>query len=172
MKRTGSMASSVPPAVTSTFLPESVLPRAPASSSSRTMSCGSGRRPTPEAPQAKYPAAGSILCQPRAWSFAIFSCVTGFSYIALFIAGAKKIGDVTASSVVVSMSSAMPAAALAMMFAVAGAMSTRSAKRARAMCSTFQCAGSSHMSSDTGCPVISRKVSGVTKWAASFVMTT
>ena len=60
-----------------------------------------------------------------------------FSYIAVFMAGATKIGAFVASTVVVSISSAMPQAAFARKFAVAGATSTTSASFASAMCSTW-----------------------------------
>ncbi len=81
-------------------------------------------------------------------------------------------GAVIASIVVVSISSATPSAAFARMFAVAGATSTRSAQSASAICATFQCCTGAHISTVTGLPLISRKVSSVTNSVASFVMTT
>ena len=63
----------------------------------------------------------------RASSLAMFSCVTLFKYIFECIAGQITIGALVASTVQVSMSSAMPFASLAMMLAVAGAMTTTSA---------------------------------------------
>ena len=54
----------------------------------------------------------------------------------VFIAGAISLGQRQASTVVVSMSSARPWASLAHTLAVAGAMMTRSALSATAICST------------------------------------
>ncbi|MNI46751.1 hypothetical protein D3C73_1012320 [compost metagenome] len=51
-----------------------------------------------------------------------------------FIAGATITGAVAASRVVDSMSSARPCAILAIILAVAGATSTRSAESARSIC--------------------------------------
>ena len=137
-----------------------------------TSTVGSGRRPAPVAPQASNPSAGGMICAPRAQRRAAFSCVTGFSHMAVFIAGAIKRGARAASTVVVSISSAIPAAALAMKFAVAGATSTSSASSASAMCSTWWCVTSAHIVAATGCPVTSRNVRGATKDAAARVMMT
>ena len=51
----------------------------------------------------------------------------------VFIAGATRTSARCASAYVVSASSAMPAASLAMTFAVAGAISSSSAQRASSM---------------------------------------
>ena len=86
----------------------------------------------------------------------------------VFMAGARNTGAFVASSVVVNMSSASPTAAFARKLAVAGATSKRSARFASAMCSTL-CVGTlSHMLVTTACPLISRKVSSVTKVRAAW----
>ena len=90
----------------------------------------------------------------------------------VFIAGATITGARVASTVVDSMSSAIPQAILARMFAVAGAMRNRSARLASAMCSTSHVAGRSNVSTATGWPESVSNVSGVTKRQAFFVMTT
>ena len=64
------------------------------------------------------------------------SWVMGFSYMAVFMAGAISFGHFAASRTVVSISSAMPWAAFAIKSAVAGATQIRSAALASEMCST------------------------------------
>ena len=66
----------------------------------------------------------------------------------------------------------MPAAVLARTLAVAGTINIKSARLARAICSTLYCCTLAHMSQDTGCPLISRKVSSVTNSVASRVIIT
>ena len=101
------------------------------------MSVGvSGSLPRPVSPQARCPAAGSTIWKPRSRRVCKFCWVTGLSYMPVFIAGATTTGALVASSVVVTMSSAMPCAALAITFAVAGAITNTSAALASEMCST------------------------------------
>jgi hypothetical protein len=52
----------------------------------------------------------------------MFACTMGFSYMAVFMAGQMIIGAVVAITTVESISSAMPAAILPMILAVAGAI--------------------------------------------------
>ena len=100
------------------------------------------------------------------------SRVTGLRYILVFMAGAASLGQVQASTVVVSMSSARPWASLAHTLAVAGAMSTRSARSARAMCSTWWAKFRSKVSTITRRPVSCSKVRGAMNLVACSVMTT
>ena len=131
MKRTGSIGSRVGPAVTRTRRPaRSRLPRRRDAASA--ISSGSASRPSPTSPSASSPAPGRPTWTPRARSAARFSCVTGFRHMRVFMAGATSTGQVAASTVVVTASSAMPARMRARRSAVAGATTTRSAIRASA----------------------------------------
>src|SRR4030043_1023574 len=88
------------------------------------------------------------------------------------MAGATIIGAFVASTVQQSMSSAMPAAILAIIFAVAGVITTTSAASAKATCSTLYSEASSNILVTTGLPVMLRKVSGaINSVAASVIMT-
>ena len=95
-----------------------------------------------------------------------------FSYMAVFMAGAMIFGQVHASTVVVSMSSAMPLASLAMTLAVAGAISTRSATLASEMCWVLNSKLRSNVSTQTRFSLSVSKVSGVMNSHAFLVMTT
>ena len=64
------------------------------------------------------------------------SCVMGFSYILVFMAGETSFLHWHANTVVVSISSARPCAIFAITLAVAGAIRQRSAAFARETCST------------------------------------
>lgn len=133
--RTGSIASRVGPAVTSRRTPS----RSRSVSAARTASkstAGSGSRPRPVSPQASRPLSGSSTVKPKPRSVSRLRWVTGLSYMPVFIAGATILGQRAASTVVVSMSSATPAANLAITLAVAGAISMTSAFFASATCST------------------------------------
>ena len=57
---------------------------------------------------------GSSTVTPRERSVSTFACVAGWSYIALFMAGATIIGRRHASAAAVSRLSALPVATLAM----------------------------------------------------------
>ena len=94
-------------------------------------------RPCPFTPQASSPSTGSITVTPRAFSAAMFSCVTGLSHMPVFIAGAIAIGARVARSVAVRRLSASPYRIFAIVFAVAGATSARLHVES-AMCSGFQ----------------------------------
>ncbi len=75
------------------------------------------------------PSSGPTTRTPRAASVAMFATVAGCSHMRTFIAGATSTGLSVASSSVVARSSAIPAAILARMSALAGATTTRSALR-------------------------------------------
>ena len=90
----------------------------------------------------------------------------------VFMAGAMSLGHLQARTVVVSMSSARPWASLAHTLAVAGAMSTRSVRWARAMCSTWWEKLRSKVSTMVRRPVSCSKVRGVTNLVACSVITT
>ena len=78
---------------------------------------------------ASAPVSGSTIVTPRARSVATLACVAAFSHMLWFIAGATTTGQVAASAALVSRLSASPAASLAIVFAVAGAISRTSALR-------------------------------------------
>ncbi len=112
MKRTGSMGSRVPPAVTTTRRSsrswrESSARRA---STTATMEAGSARRPAPTSPPASRPLSGSTTCTPRDLSRRRFSCTAGCSHISVCMAGQTTTGARVANSTLVSRSSLMPAA--------------------------------------------------------------
>ena len=88
------------------------------------------------------------------------------------MAGQTIFGQAVASRTVLSRSSASPQAALARMFAVAGATTSRSAQLARAICSTLCSPRLSHMETAAGLPLISEKSSGETNFVACSVITT
>src|SRR5262245_10274603 len=89
-----------------------------------------------------------------------------------FIAGAMTTGQVTASSVQVSMSSPLPFAALPRKFAVAGATTSTAATSASRMCSTWTSPSRSQGSVATFLPVSAAKVMGPTSFVAARVITT
>ena len=92
--------------------------------------------------------------------------VTGFSYMFVFMAGATTMGARVAMTVVVSMSSATPAATLPRKLALAGATRNTSARLASAMCSTSHWLGRSNMSTTAGFPVKVSMVLRVMKFRA------
>ena len=96
----------------------------------------------------------------------------GFSSMAVFMAGATTLGQREASTVVVSMSSAMPWAILAITLAVAGAMRIRSAFLARDTWVTSNLKSRSKVSTMHLLPVRVSKVSGVMNWVAFWVIST
>ena len=73
------------------------------------------------------PTAGPTIVTPRARSVATLATVAGFCHISVCIAGAITSGAVLARMVLPSRSSAKPPAILAIVFAVAGATTMRSA---------------------------------------------
>ena len=167
------MASWVAPAVTKIRLPAKSFEKPMARTASYNSRSVSGSFPRPESPQARLPLSGSTNKTPRCFNLSIFSWVAQFSNIAVFMAGATSMGAFVASATVDSMSSAIPAAILAMMLAVAGTMYKRSAHFAKAMCSTSQTAGALNMLSSATifCDMV-RNVNGVTNSAAAFVIIT
>ena len=88
-----------------------------------------------------------------------------------FIAGATTTGQGQASSVVLTASSAMPCAILAMTLAVAGATRARSAHSARSMCG-MGLVSSSKRSRVTWWPESASKVRGPTSSQALLVIAT
>ncbi len=176
MNRTGSIRSTVGPAVTRILLPERSRaaperpPSAKSASRASTIASGSDIRPTSSSPQARWPDAGPTKRTPRDRSSAAFTRVAGWRHMAAFIAGAATTGAVTASSVVVSRSSAMPAAIFASALAVAGATTIASAHFASATCSISNLR--SNASVYAGLPLSVSNVSGGTNSQACFVSTT
>ena len=80
MPRTGSMASKVGPAVSSSLRPASGLGWKKAISASR-ISAASSMRPAPVSPQACSPLAGPSRVTPSARRVATLRCVAGFCHI-------------------------------------------------------------------------------------------
>ena len=135
MYRTASMASRVGPAVITTRMPKRSF-SVSADSTASSRAAGSCIRPRPFVPQARNPSAQSstsIFFRPASVRSA--SCNASPLYILSFIAGAMITGLRMAASVVVSASSAMPAAILHITSWVAGATIIASAQSGREMCS-------------------------------------
>ena len=172
IKRTGSSRSLVAPAVTSTFSPERSFPDVRMPSTASTTASGSLMRPAPRSPHARIPESGPIKRTPRSFSVRRFACVASAVHMPVFMAGASRTGALVASTVVESMSSAIPAAIFAMILAVAGAITKTSARCARATCSTFQVSGVRNVSVTTGLAESVWKVSGATNSVAFRVMIT
>ena len=137
-----------------------------------TISSGSLMRPAPTSPHAKRPPAGPTKCTPLLARVATLASVAAAVHMPVFMAGARRMGALVASTVVVSMSSAMPAAILAITLAVVGAMTKISARCARAMCSTSHFSGRAKVSTTTGLRLMVSKVRGVTNSVAFFVIIT
>ena len=95
-------------------------------------------RPTPSYPHDNIPSSGPINSTPRSRNIWTLVCVAGCCHILPFIAGATKTGTpgFNASATHPNASSAKPFASLAMVFAVAGATSIKSALSANRMCVT------------------------------------
>ena len=136
------------------------------------MVSGSGIFPAPVSPHASLPLAGSMISIPYFLNASRLFWVTAFSYIAVFIAGTMILGHLQARKVVVSMSSAIPWAILAITLAVAGAITATSAFWARATCSTWNSKFLSNVSITQRLPVSVSKVIGVIKFVACSVIST
>jgi hypothetical protein len=125
--RTGSIGSSVGPAVTMTRLPASAVDVDSASSIAALMASTDARRPWPTSPLASSPLSGSTMIAPRSRSVATFACVAGLAHMWVSIAGAMTSGACEARTVVPMRSSAKPLASRAIVCAVAGATTMTSA---------------------------------------------
>ena len=189
MKRTESIGSRVPPAVTRTFRPSSErgLYWPPDSTSSITprISAGSASLPTPHSPfDASRPVPGSTTRAPRERSSSRFAWVAGCSYMRLFIAGATTSGATFASAALVSRLSASPVASFASVLAEAGATTNTSARAtsSRWEIGLWSDAGSpgnapragsaSNSSTSTGAPVTPSNVARPTKFRLAGVWMT
>jgi hypothetical protein len=150
--RTGSIGSSVGPAVISTRLPDSAFGWKTDSISPR-ISSASSMRPMPTSPHAWSPGAGPATRMPSSRSASTFLCVAAFSHISTFIAGAIISGQRRASTSVESRSSARPCATLAMKSAVAGATTIRSRSRDSSMWPMLSGTRGSHRSLHAVWPV-------------------
>ena len=174
MPRTGSIASYVGPAVTSTCWPAKTLGWKNAIRSSK-ISSGSSMRPSPVSPQACSPWPTSSTCAPSAVSCAMLRCVAGCCHISRFMAGAKINGTLSmgrAKHMRLSKSSARPCSSLAMKSARAGATTMASASRLRLMCAMLLGSRASHCETYTGRFDKACRVTGVMNWAAASVITT
>jgi hypothetical protein len=184
-KRTASIGSRVPPAVTTTRRPTRSGSGAGAAGSvsasiASSSALGSGSRPAPCSPlDASRPLSGSSTVAPRERSSATLACVAGCSHMWLFIAGATSSGHVAASAALVRRLSARPAASLAIVFADAGATTRMSALRTSSRWFSGSCSGGawpgkapragsrSNSSMRTGAPVSAANDAGPTKrWLA------
>ncbi len=134
MYRTGSSASRVPPADTTTRRPLSWPARPRTDRTANRMLAREPRRPSPWAPDARYPRSGSTIVAPSCRSVSTFLRVAGWCHIWCSIAGAITSGASVASATAPIMFSTIPLARWAMAFAVAGATSTTSASRAIETC--------------------------------------
>ena len=186
-KRTASIGSRVPPAVTSTDRPSSSPPPAApsADSTAASSSGGSGSRPIPHSPgEPSAPVPGSSTVAPRARSVSRLARVAACSYIASFIAGATSSGRRQASAAAHSRLSACPAASLAIVLADAGATRKTSARSTSSRCESGAWAGAgspgntprsgsgSHSVTSTGAPVMPAKEAAPTKRPAASVWMT
>ncbi len=136
----------------------------------RTIVSGSSIRPGPESLPVSCPTAGPTIVTPRLRRVAMFATVAGFCHISVCMAGAMTSGAVLARTVLPSRSSARPTASLAIVFAVAGAITMRSADWPIATCRTS--ATPSYRSVATGLRLIASRVGRPTKRSAASVATT
>ena len=171
IERTGSIASAVGPAVTSTRLPASDLGWKNASISPK-ISSGSSMRPMPVSPQAWSPGAGPASSTPSLRSCETFLCVAALSHIWRFIAGAIISGQSRARHSVESRSSARPCTTLAMKFAEPGATTMSSRSRDNSMCPMLSATRGSQRSVHTVWPDSACIVTGVMNLHAASVITT
>ena len=88
------------------------------------------------------------------------------------IASSPRSMPVNASASVVNRSSAIPCASLARQFAVAGAMTNTSARRAKPMCSPMKCSTGANVPRGTGRPVRASNVVAPMNRRAERVITT
>ena len=126
-KRTESIGSRVPPAVTSSLSPSSERGAYAPPPSTRSMAArisgGSASLPVPHSPrEASSPVAGGTTTTPRASSSSTLATVAGCAHIRSFIAGAITSGTAVARAALVRRLSARPVASLAIVFADAGAI--------------------------------------------------
>ena len=129
-------------------------------------------RPAPISPHACSPLPGPQISTLRAFNVAKLACVAACAYICWFMAGATATFAGVASSNVVSRSSAMPAAILAIILHVAGATKIKSAHFANSICPIEASAEGSSNESETVSPLTACMVSGVIKCLADSVITT
>ena len=128
----------------------------------------------PSYPHESRPSSGPINSTPRDLRVATFCCVAGCSHIFPFIAGATRTlaRGFRASATQLKASLARPSASLAIVLAVAGAMSSKSASSASLMCVGCQPSTSSYRSVTTGWRDKVLNGSAVMKRSASAVITT
>src|SRR5919107_2459199 len=135
-----------------------------------TISVSSARRPTPGSSlaDAMRPSVGPTKRCPQLFRVSTFRTVAGLCHISGFIAGAQRTRFAPARMVAESRSSPSPIAARAIESAVAGAIRTRSAQRARETCSTRPERSHQVASVCTGEPAATESVSsGIKRKAAS-----
>ncbi|MNE55399.1 hypothetical protein D3C80_1502300 [compost metagenome] len=89
MKRTGSIASYVGPAVISIFFPLRGSLLSKSASRKETMCSGSAIRPSPDRPLANSPLSAGIMVFPNCCNASKLAIVDGCLYMSKSIAGAK-----------------------------------------------------------------------------------
>ncbi len=173
MYRTGSMASCVPPAVTSRRLPLSLLRPTNSAYKASTMASGSLILPSPTKPLASSPLSGPMKRTFLPRSASMFFCVPGSRHISKSMAGAAKTGQAALRKQACRRLSQSPWVILPRVLAVAGAIRRTSAQRARWTWS-FQAPLPSRTkrSVSTGRLLSVASVSGVMKSCAAGVITT
>ena len=102
------------------------------------ISSGSASRPLPTYPQASCPSPGSINLTPRATQSMHIVLNSRMGIHMHIHSGRYHDRSNVASKVVLSISSPRPSAILPIIFAVAGATSTRSALSAKSICETTE----------------------------------
>ena len=172
--RTGSMASNVGPAVTTTRRPANVCGVSAAMTSSSSSGACS-MRPSPVSPQACAPKPTASTRAPSAAACRTLRCVAGCDHISRFMAGASSSGARSrgrARHSSESKSSARPAARRARKSALAGATRMASASRPSWMCAMPLAGRSSHCEVNTGWPESACIVAAVMKCCAPSLMAT
>ena len=171
IKRTGSIHSLVGPAETSIFLPFK-LPEFRWVRSEWSITRLSANLPTPFVPEASDPYSGSINPKPASLRRFTFCFSMGFSYIPVSIAAAKIVFVPASQMTVERRSSAIPLAALPIIFAVAGDTRTASAHLEISTCLTPTASLSLNILVHTGLPLKVSKINVDMNFSAESVIIT
>ena len=192
MNRTGSMASAVPPALTTTWRPSRSASRTGAvrggraagsgcahgrspmaATTASTISGRSARRPMPDCPDASEPISGGTSAYPKSrCRRSTLSRVARWVHMSPSIAGATTTGAEVARQAAVTVSLAIPFAIAPSQRAVAGAITSASAVSATTMCPIRRSGSRPRTSVSTAWPERASKVSGPTNAAADGVSMT
>ena len=137
-----------------------------------TIAGGSAMRPGPNSPHAIGPDSGPTNRTPSSLRRSRLRRVAGCSHILTFIAGAASTRLSVASNTVVAISSARPVAMRARIFALAGAITMRSAARDNSIWPIAASSVRLNSSSRTGCPLRVAADRGEMNCRAAEVITT